>query len=101
MPNRIYFCLCPIPWGTTMLVNRKLEIKRIVNLIKAVREIGAILPGDKVILSSEKPATYLGAFEEGDMQVDYIQLHAFELFDGLQVVLESPSLNRSLGKLLY
>jgi len=50
---------------------------------------------------SPKPATYVGAIEEGDIQVDYIQLHIFELFDGLQVILEAPSLNRSLGKLLY
>lgn len=49
----------------------------------------------------EKPATYVGAIEEGDIQVNYIQLHAFTLFDGVQVVLEAPSLNRSLGKLVY
>ncbi len=84
-----------------MLINVKPEGKRIVNLIKAVREIGAILPGDKVKLIGEKPATYVGAIEEGDIQVDYIQLHTFSLFDGVQVVLEVPSLNRSLGKLLY
>jgi hypothetical protein len=35
------------------------------------------------------------------MNRDYIQLHIFELIDGLQVILEAPSLNRSLGKLLY
>jgi len=43
----------------------------------------------------------VGAIELGDIQVDYIQMHVFNLFDGLQVVLEIPSLNRSLGKLLY
>ncbi len=71
------------------------------HLIKAVRQIGAILPGDKVKMIGEKPATYMGAIEEGDIQVDYLQMHTFELFDGVQVVLEIPSLNRSLGKLLY
>ena len=90
-------------------------------MIKAVRQIGAILPGDKVKMIGEKPATsrsgfqplstglathvakhnYIGSCEEGDIQVDYIQMHTFELFDGVQVVLEIPSLNRSLGKLLY
>jgi len=84
-----------------MLINVKSEGKRVVNLIKAVREIGALLPGDKVKLIGEKPATYLGAIEEGDIQIDYIQLHAFRLFDGMQIVLEAPSLNKSLGKLLY
>jgi hypothetical protein len=84
-----------------MLINVKPESKRVVTLIKAVREIGAILPGDKVKMIGEKPAIYVGAIEEGDIQVDHIQLHAFTLFDGVQVVLEAPSLNRSLGKLLY
>ena len=84
-----------------MFINVKPEAKRVVNLIKAVREIGAILPGDKVRMIGEKPAIYVGAIELGDIQVDYIQMHAFRLFDGLQVVLEVPSLNRSLGKLLY
>jgi hypothetical protein len=84
-----------------MLINVKPEGQRIVNLIRAVRQIGAILPGDKVKLIGESPATYLGAIEEGDIQIDYIQLHAFRLFDGMQIVLEAPSLNKSLGKLLY
>jgi len=84
-----------------MLIKCKSRGQRIVNLIKAVRQIGAILPGDKVKMIGGKPATYMGAIEEGDIQVDYIQMHTFELFDGVQVVLEIPSLNRSLGKLLY
>jgi hypothetical protein len=87
--------------GVSMLINVKPESKRAVNLIKAVRGISAILPGDRIKMIGEKPATYVGAIEEGDIQVDYIQLHIFELFDGLQVILEAPSLNRSLGKLLY
>ena len=84
-----------------MLINVKPEGKRVVNLIKAVRQISTVLPGDKVKMVGEKPATYVGAIEEGDIQTDYIQMHAFTLYDGLQVILEVPSLNRILGKLLY
>lgn len=84
-----------------MLIKVKPESKRVVNLINAVRQVGAILPGDRIKMVSEKPATYIGSIEEGDIQVDYIQLHMFELFDGLQVFLEIPSFNRTLGKLLY
>jgi hypothetical protein len=84
-----------------MLIKDKPQGQRIINLIRAVRQIGTILPGDKVDMVGEKPATYLGSIEEGDIQVDYLQIHTFELFDGVQVVLESPSLNRGLGKLLY
>jgi len=84
-----------------MFIKVKPKAQRLVNLIRAVRQIGAILPGDKVIMAGEKPATYMGAIEEGDIQVDYVQMHSFELYDGVQVVLEAPSLNRSLGKLLY
>ena len=79
----------------------KPKAQRIVNLIKSVRKLGTIFPGDKIKMIGEKPATYLGALEEGDIQVDYIQTHVFRLFDGLQVVLDVPALNRSLGKLLY
>jgi hypothetical protein len=84
-----------------MLINAKSEGKRVINLIRSVRKIGTLLPGEKVRIIGEKPATYLGSFEEGDIQVDYIQLHAFRLHDGLQVILESPSLNKALGKYLY
>ncbi len=79
----------------------KLDIQRIIRLIRALRQIDDILPGDKIKLSGEKPAIYLGALEDGDIQVDYLQAHIFELFDGVQVVLEVPSLNRILGKFLY
>jgi hypothetical protein len=75
--------------------------KRVINLIKGVRAISGILPGDKVKMIGEKRATYLGAIELGDIQVDYIQMHVFQLFDGVLVVLQVPSLNRSLGKWLY
>jgi hypothetical protein len=84
-----------------MLFNAKSEGKRVINLIRSVRKISSIFPGDKIKMIGEKPATYLGSIEEGDIQVDYIQMHAFRLFDGLQVILEAPSLNRSLGKFLY
>jgi hypothetical protein len=84
-----------------MLANPKQDGKRVLNLIKAVRLIGALLPGDKVSLAGEKPATYTGAIEVGDIQTDYLQMHTFRLSDGLQVVLEIPSLNRHLGRLLY
>jgi hypothetical protein len=88
-------------FGATMLFNAKSEGRRVINLIKSVREIGFILPGDKVIMVDEAQATYLGSIEEGDIQVDYLQMHAFRLHDGLRVFLEAPALNRSLGKSLY
>jgi hypothetical protein len=75
--------------------------KRVYQLIKAVREISTILPGEKLPLPAEKPATYVGAIEEGDLQIDYCQMHVFRLCDGLLVILEAPSLNRSLGKYLF
>jgi hypothetical protein len=84
-----------------MLIKDKPEGQRIINLIRAVRQIGTILPGDKVEMIGEKPATYLGSLETGDIQVDYLQIHTFQLSDGVQVVLECPSLNRTLGKLLF
>jgi hypothetical protein len=83
------------------LIKDKPDGKRVVNLINAVREISAIFPGDRIKMIGEKPAIYLGAIEVGDIQVDYIQMHAFQLFDGLLVVLQVPFLNRRLGKLLY
>ena len=84
-----------------MLIDVKKESRRIVNLVRAVRMIREIMPGDTVTLLEEKPATYLGPLEEGDMQTDYIQLHLFRLHDGTKVVLEAPSLNRRLSKYLY
>jgi hypothetical protein len=35
------------------------------------------------------------------MNRDYIQIHTFELFEGMQVVLDVPALTLNLGKLLY
>jgi hypothetical protein len=49
----------------------------------------------------ERACTYSGAIEEGDIQIDNIQMHAFTLYDGVQVAIESPSLNQDRGKLLY
>jgi hypothetical protein len=87
--------------GEPMLIKITSLGKRVVNLIKAVRQVGAILPGDEIKMNGEKPAHYIGAFEHGDIQTDYLQVHVFMLHDGLRVVLEVPSLNRFLGKFLY
>jgi hypothetical protein len=84
-----------------VLSNIKPEAKRIVNLIRAIRQNGAILPGDKIQIINEKPAIYNGAIEEGDIQTNYIQVHLFTLHDGIQIVMEAPTLNRYLGKLIY
>jgi hypothetical protein len=84
-----------------MSYNVTLLGKRLVNLVKAVRQINFILPGDKIKLIGERPATYLGAIESGDLLNDYLQMHIFKLYDGLHVVLEAPSLNRYLGKYLF
>lgn len=77
------------------------EGKRVVNLIKAVRMVSFLLPGDHVKMIGEGPAIYIGAIEEGDLQFEYFQMHAFRLCDGQVVILEVPSLNRSLGKYLF
>ena len=68
--------------------------KRIVKLIKSVRAAGALVPGDKVQMPGERPATYIGpsAVEDG------IQMHAFRLFDGTEVVMEVPTLNPEPGQ---
>lgn len=75
--------------------------QRVINLVKAVRELASIMPGDMLALPGEKPATYLGAIEIGDFQGDYYQMHVFRLWDDFEIVLEVPSLNRVLGKYLY
>jgi hypothetical protein len=46
-------------------------------------------------MPDKRPATYLGPVME-----DSIQIHEFRLFDGTEVVLEVPTLNRNPGKLL-
>ena len=66
-----------------------------------MRGCGPLLPGDRIKMIGEKPAVYTGCLEVGDLQVDYIQLHTFRLADGVQVILEVPSLNRSLGKYIF
>ena len=47
--------------------------KRIVKLSKSVQAAGVLMPGDKVRMPGERPATYIGpsAVEDG------IQMHAF------------------------
>ena len=67
--------------------------KRIVQLIKAVKAAGALVPGNKVLLLDERPATYIGPVMEGG-----VQMHEFRLFDGTEVVLEVPALNQKPGQ---
>ena len=67
--------------------------KRVVQLIKAVKAVGAFVPGDKVLMPDERPAAYIGPVMEGG-----IQMHEFLLFDGTEVVLEVPALNREPGR---
>jgi hypothetical protein len=75
--------------------------QRVLNLVRSVRQLGSILPGEKVKVLGEKPATYLGAVEIGEFPTEYIQMHIFRLWDGLPVILEAPTLNRILGKYLF
>ena len=67
--------------------------RRVVQLIKAVKAVGAFVPGDKVLMPDERPAAYIGpVMEEG------IQMHEFHLFDGTEVILEVPVLNQKPGQ---
>lgn len=67
--------------------------KRIVQLIKAVRAAGVLVPGNKVLMSDERPATYIGpVMEDGN------QMHEFRLFDGTEIVFEVPALNQKPGQ---
>ena len=67
--------------------------KRVIQLIKAVEVAGVLVPGAKVLMPDERPAAYIGpVMEEG------IQMHEFRLFDGTEVVLEVPALNREPGQ---
>ena len=67
--------------------------KRIIQLIKAVRVAGEIVPGAKVLMPDERPAAYIGLVMDGG-----IQMHEFHLFDGMEVVLEVPALNPKPGQ---
>lgn len=69
--------------------------KRVVQLIKAVKATGVLVPGNKVLMPYERPATYIGPVTEGG-----IQMHEFRLFDGTEVVLEVPALNREPGRVV-
>ena len=68
--------------------------KRVVQLIKAVRAAGEIVPGVKVLMPNERPAAYIGPVMDGG-----IQMHEFHLFDGTEVILEVPSLNPKPGQI--
>ena len=81
--------------------NAIMEGKRIQQLIRSVRALASIFPGDQVSMLDEAPAIYLGSIEIGDIQIDYLQLHLFRLSDGVKVILYVPALNRILGKSLY
>jgi hypothetical protein len=67
--------------------------RRVVQLIKAVKAVGAFVPDDKVLMPDERPAAYIGSVME-----DGIQMHEFRLFDGTEVVLEVSALNREPGQ---
>ena len=67
--------------------------KRVVQLIKAVRAAGEIVPGAKVLMPEERPAMYIGPVMDDD-----IQMHEFHLFDGTEVILEVPVLNQKPGQ---
>jgi len=79
----------------------KIGGKRIQHLIRSVREMGAIFPGDQISMIDESPATYMGSIEAGDLQTDYLQLHVFRLSDEIMVIMYIPTLNRSLGKYIF
>jgi hypothetical protein len=68
--------------------------KRIVKLGKSIRAAGVLVPGDKVPMPDERPAMYIGP---SDVE-DGIQMHAFRLFDGTEVVMEVPMLNPEPGQ---
>ena len=63
--------------------------KRIVQLIKAGRAAGEIVPGAKVLMPDERPAAYIGPVMDGG-----IQMHEFHLFGGMEVILEVLALNQ-------
>ena len=67
--------------------------KRVVQLIKAVKAAGVLVPGDKVLMLDERSATYIGPVMEGGFQ-----MHKFRLFDGTEIVFEVPALNQKPGQ---
>lgn len=62
--------------------------RRVIDLIKAVRTAGVIMSGAKIPMPDERPAAYVGPVMDGG-----IQMHKFQLFDGVEVVLEVPALD--------
>jgi hypothetical protein len=75
--------------GETMALSISEKGKRVVQLIKAVKTTGVLVSGDKVLMPDERPAAYISPVMKGS-----IQMHEFRLFDGTEVVLEVPALNR-------
>ena len=76
-----------------MKVSVSEKCKHIVHLIKAVRTVGLIVPGAKVLMPDKRPAAYVGLMMDSS-----IQMYAFRLFDGTEVVLEVPALNQKTGQ---
>jgi hypothetical protein len=79
--------------GETMALSISEKGRRIVQLIKAVRAAGEIVPGAKVLMPEERPAASIGTVMDGA-----IQMQEFHLFDGTEVVLEVPVLNPKPGQ---
>ena len=67
--------------------------KRVIQLIKVVKAVGVLVPGNKVLMPDERPAAYIGPVME-----DGIQMHEFRLFDGMEIVFEAPALNQRPGQ---
>jgi hypothetical protein len=87
-------CVSFLFWkGETMTLTISEKGKRVVQLIKPVKATGVLVSGDKVLMPDERPSAYIGPVMEGG-----IQMHEFRLFDGTEVVLEVPALNREPGQ---
>ena len=69
--------------------------KRVVQLIKAVRAAGEIVPGAKVLMPEERPATYIGPVMDDD-----IQMHEFHFLTGRKSYWKFRFLSRNPAKLL-
>jgi len=55
--------------GETMARSISEKGRRIVQLIKAVRPAGEIVPGAKVLMPDERPAAYIGQVMDGATQM--------------------------------
>jgi|GEM_PF-1844296 len=65
---------------------------RVVDLIRAVDSAGVLVPGDKVQMPNERPATYIRPVVQGN-----VQMHEFRLFDGTEIIMEVPALTAALA----